>query len=53
MKKIIIALILMFNLGETAWNIKCGLPPLPPLGCSIGDAECVCTEGECYWIWHC
>jgi hypothetical protein len=31
-------------------NINCGIPPIPPIGCSSEDATCVCDEdGNCRW----
>jgi hypothetical protein len=34
------------------FNLTCGLPPLPPLGCS--RAVCVCDEdGNCSWSFVC
>jgi hypothetical protein len=33
-------------------NMACGIPPIPPVGCKIGD--CVCDEtGRCRWTFVC
>lgn len=35
-------------------NYACGLKPLPPLGCSMSDAVCICDNaGNCQWVWIC
>lgn len=33
-------------------NIKCGIRPITPLGCSKSNAVCVCDSSgrECEWI---
>lgn len=35
-------------------NFKCGLKPLPPLGCDSDNAVCVCDRnGNCSWQFQC
>lgn len=46
-----------FETFEVA-SLSCGLKPLPPLGCSYNDAECVCVQQgigqkSCWWQWRC
>ncbi len=49
MKKIIF-LVLVFSSSYVYAN--CGLPPLPPLGCSGG--YCLCDgDGNCTWVFNC
>jgi hypothetical protein len=49
---IVILLLIMAQPAE-AWN-ECVIEPIPPIGCSWGDAYCICDEdGECYWVWEC
>ena len=32
-------------------NYKCGVKPVPPVGCSYEDAICVCdSDGNCAWF---
>lgn len=28
-------------------NFRCGIPPIPQIGCQIG--ACVCDGSRCYW----
>lgn len=38
-------------------NYRCGLKPLPPLGCKRSDAVCICERSgdygqtRCRWVW--
>lgn len=42
---------LMFLLGIGSSTLECGLPPLPPLGCSGVEPVCVCDgDGDCDWV---
>lgn len=54
MKKILIGFVLVIGtMGANlsfGYNMGCGLPPLPPLGCT-GQPQCVCTSDSCTWIW--
>lgn len=35
-------------------NLRCGLKPLPPLGCKSSDAVCMCdSDGNCQWVFRC
>lgn len=38
-------------LGSAAHG--CGLPPLPPLGCSAPQPICLCDEYGCRWVFVC
>ncbi len=32
-------------------SISCGIPPIPPLGCSRDGAQCTCDQnGHCEWV---
>ena len=35
-----------------AQYLQCGIPPIPPLGCS-GPPHCVCSSYGCQWVWDC
>lgn len=42
---------------RTAQYIQCGIPPLPPIGCS-GRPSCVCAPSpsgmpHCQWVFSC
>jgi len=51
LKKIILAMLLMLMSATAYANMKCGLKPLPPLGCSSSDAVCQCdSNGNCQWV---
>jgi hypothetical protein len=47
MKRLIACFILFYG-SVSAAPIQCGLAPLPPLGCSRGDAVCD-ANGSCHW----
>lgn len=34
-------------------NINCGLPPLPPIGCSVGACQCDASGENCQWTFNC
>jgi hypothetical protein len=34
-------------------NMSCGLPPLPPLGCNVGDCVCDRNGNNCHWTFVC
>lgn len=49
MKKLLIIITLF-----TTPAYACGIPPIPPVGCFGGQAQCVCTpDGNCHWIYIC
>lgn len=35
------------------YNFKCGLKPIPPIGCSSNSARCVCSNSYCTWQFDC
>lgn len=35
------------------YNLKCGLPPLPPLGCEVGECMCDQSGNNCRWTFRC
>jgi hypothetical protein len=38
-----------------AQSVKCGLQPLPPLGCKPAKARCICNSdgSDCRWEFVC
>ena len=54
MKQKILGLVLLglilIGPPEAAGSLRCGLKPLPPIGC---DYICVCEHGECRWVQVC
>ena len=34
-------------------NINCGIPPIPPIGCQVGDCVCDQTGRNCRWTFRC
>lgn len=34
-------------------SMRCGLPPLPPLGCRVGACVCDQTGSNCQWTFVC
>ncbi len=34
-------------------NLSCGIPPLPPLGCKVGDCVCDQSGQNCQWTFVC
>lgn len=34
-------------------NFKCGLKPLPPLGCKVGRCVCDQNGNNCQWVMDC
>jgi hypothetical protein len=35
-------------------NLACGIPPIPPIGCSRDQAICLCNDyGNCEWVFMC
>jgi len=49
----IVFILFILILGvEVRAQIGCGIPPLPPIGCS-GRPQCICTANGCVWIWNC
>ena len=55
MKRLILAIVSVLTIvGGTAYaNWQCGIKPLPPLGCSYDDAQCVCSGNSCQWVYVC
>jgi hypothetical protein len=56
--KIIIAIALLASSllapAAMAQSIRCGIKPIPPIGCKAEDAHCVCTaQGQCHWEFDC
>ncbi len=39
--------------GMLGYNLACGIPPLPPLGCRVG--RCICDQNgqNCQWEFIC
>lgn len=52
MKKLILTIMLTLTYTQSAYAYGfCGIPPIPPIGCSTANATCVCdASGNCYWI---
>jgi hypothetical protein len=45
---------LTFAASPALANIKCGIKPIPPIGCDRDDAVCVCdSNGNCQWVFQC
>lgn len=40
-------------IGKTAHSnaLQCGLKPVVPLGCNVGD--CLCVDDNCFWVVSC
>jgi len=34
-------------------NMRCGLTPLQPIGCSVGPCECDQMGQNCHWTFYC
>jgi hypothetical protein len=34
-------------------NIKCGIPPIPPIGCQVGGCVCDQSGYNCQWTFNC
>jgi hypothetical protein len=53
--KLILALLILGAGPAAAYApIQCGIPPIPPIGCTAQDAVCVCdAQGNCHWEFHC
>lgn len=34
-------------------NISCGIPPIPPIGCRVGDCVCDQSGNNCRWTFVC
>jgi len=55
--KLMLALIFASSMmapGAYAYNLSCGIKPIPPIGCKSENAHCVCTaDGECHWEFDC
>lgn len=34
-------------------NIKCGIPPIPPIGCQVGACACDQSGYNCQWTFVC
>lgn len=53
MKRLLIIALLALPTSAHA-NLKCGLKPLPPLGCYGKPAMCYCdANGNCQWVYIC
>jgi hypothetical protein len=54
MKRLLLAMSLCATLmtgPAPAQNLSCGLMPIPPVGCSRSNAQCVCdASGRCQWV---
>ncbi len=47
---IVFSLLVITPFAITA-SIKCGIKPIPPIGCSSASAQCVCdADGNCNWV---
>jgi hypothetical protein len=34
-------------------SLKCGIPPIPPIGCQVGDCVCDQYGNNCRWTFVC
>jgi hypothetical protein len=34
-------------------NIQCGIPPIPPIGCEVGDCVCDSSGSRCHYEFVC
>jgi len=52
--EILLAIITTLTPVDPELKGRCGLPPLPPLGCSNDQKMCVCDrERNCEWVFVC
>lgn len=35
--------------AQAQFSMKCGVAPIPPLGCKIGDCVCDSNGNNCHW----
>lgn len=43
----------MSKLPKLAYNLNCGLKPLPPIGCQVGACVCDASGTSCQWTFIC
>jgi hypothetical protein len=34
-------------------SLKCGIPPIPPIGCRVGSCACDQNGNNCHWTYVC
>ena len=39
--------------GGPVNNMKCGIPPIPPIGCRVGACVCDQNGNNCQWTFAC
>jgi hypothetical protein len=51
----IAVLLIIATVGTAhAQSIQCGIRPIPPIGCKMNSARCVCNaQGQCDWVFDC
>jgi len=56
-RRILLAMMVALMPGSFAYSqisvVKCGVPPIPPVGCKVGDCVCDQSGNNCHYVFVC